>query len=213
VLKLHVPTHQSAYDYFREELKKKNDNCFGLSYGNIETYVLYWNFETYLSAISSALDILARIVGTAYDEQLPVSFNKLCSKQNLHGAVELLRKAKDNWVNRLRDYRDCFVHYTPVDTMLSIDAYEYNDGWQIRAKIPGNPNVRDISGFKSSRRYDLLRYSCAIYRHMTALDRSIGDAILKLYRANQYPKRIHNLFFVGKRDRALAEPLHSADSQ
>lgn len=206
-------TYLKAFEYFKKEHSKKSDNCFGLSYGNIETQALYWNFETYLSAICSALDILARIVGTAYDEQVPVSFNKLCSKRNLNGIVELLRKAKDRWVNRVKDYRDCFVHYTPVDTTLSISAFEYSDGWQIRAKIPSNPNIRDILGFKSGRRHDLLRYSCTVYRHMAALDRSVGNAILKLFKANQYPKRINNLFFVGKRDRSLAEPLRSADSQ
>ena len=33
------------------------------------------------------------------------------------------------WVNRMKDYRDCFVHYTPVDTMLSIRMVLRKAGW------------------------------------------------------------------------------------
>ena len=77
---------------------------------------IYWDFESFLSEIDIALDLLARIVGTFYKDQMPPSFNRLCKKQENEGPLYLLKKAQLGWVNRLKDYRDCFVHYTPVDT-------------------------------------------------------------------------------------------------
>ncbi|MCJ7730476.1 MAG: hypothetical protein MUO27_11455, partial [Sedimentisphaerales bacterium] len=162
---------------------------------------LYWEFESFLSAISSALDILARICGTAYQTETPVSFTKLCGKKLDHGPAPIMARAKSIWVDRLKDYRDCFIHYTPVDTILLLCCHQYSNGWQVYAKLPVNPNVRDIEGFRYKRGADVLRYSISVYRHFVALDKAIAQFLRKAYLNHQYPQRINNLFFVGKRTR------------
>lgn len=75
-------------------VKDWNENCFEVSVSNPITHQQYWGFEAYLMELNAALDLLARVVGVAYSEQTPVSFNKLCNKKTLQGPVEILRKAK-----------------------------------------------------------------------------------------------------------------------
>ena len=191
--------YQAAHIHFSHELQKRDENCFGMAYSNQQTYEIYWDFEAFLSAMNTALDLLARIVGTAYHEQTPPSFNKLCKRKNLNGPAVILKKAQKLWVSRMKDYRDCFVHYTPVDTLLSISAKQYSNGWEVRGKLPTNPNVRDILSFKFSRRVELMKYAIPVFKHMSALDSAVSKEIYRLYKANQFPKQINNLFFLGKR--------------
>lgn len=193
--------YQTFHALFAKELVSKGRDFLGMSISDRNAYEVYWDFESYLSAISSALDILARIIGTAYEDQTPVSFNKICAKTNLVGLVDILRRAKSLWVSRMKDYRDCFTHYTPVDTDLAMSLAQYSDGWQVRAKLPVNPNCRDILCFRYSQRVELLRYAISIYKHMSALDAAVAKEIRRLYKINEFPKRTHNLFFVGGRTR------------
>ena len=99
----------------------------------------------------------------------------------------------------MKDYRDCFVHYTPVDTELGIIARRYSNGWEIRCKLPINPNARDILGFKYNRQRELLRYIIFIFKNMNSLDKEIAYNIALLYKNGHFPVRIKNLFFLGKR--------------
>lgn len=191
--------YQAAHIYFSHEILKKDENCYAMAYSNQQTCEIYWDFEAFLSAMNTALDLLARIVGTAYYEQTPLSFNKLCNKKILNGPAVILKKAQKMWVSRMKDYRDCFIHYTPVDTILSISLRKYSNGWEIRGKLPTNPNVRDILGFKFSHRVELLRYAISIFKHISNLDSTVSKEIHKLYKTKQFPKRINNLFFLGKR--------------
>lgn len=191
--------YRTAHAYFTHELRKEGENYFKMAYSNQQTYETYWDFEAFLSAINTALDLLARIVGTAYHEQMPLSFNKLCNKKNLNGPANILKKAQKIWVSRMKNYRDCFIHYTPVDTFPDISANCYSYGWEVRGKLPTNPNIRDIFGFKFSRRVELLKYAISVFKHMCALDSAVSKEIYKLYKAKQFPKRVNDLFFLGKR--------------
>ena len=117
-----------------------------------------------------------------------------------------MKKAQRRWVSRLKDYRDCFVHYTPVDTLSMISLNQHDDGHEIRGKLPVNPNVREILGFRFSRRTELLRYACTVHKNMTALDRAVAREIARAFAKGEYPRRISNLFFVGRRERKQAAP-------
>ncbi len=194
--------YQAAHIYFSRKLQKIDKNCFGMSYSDQQSYEIYWDYEAFLSAVNTSLDLLARIVGTTYYEQMPLSFNKLCKKKNLNSTAVILKKAQKIWVSRMKDYRDCFVHYTPVDTLLSISVEQYSNGWEVRGKLPTNPNVRDIIGFKFSRRVELLKYAISVFKHTSVLDSTVSKEIYKLYKANQFPKQLNNLFFQGKRDKS-----------
>jgi hypothetical protein len=162
---------------------------------------VYWDFESYLSELSISLDLLARIVGPAFPQQSPLSFNKLCKQTGAHPLVRLFQNAHSRWVQRLKDYRDCFTHYTPVDTLLVVTLRKYSDQWEVRAKLPTNPNVREILEFRYSRRVELLTYVIRLYRHMLRFYDAVADTISNLYNHGDFPIRTARLFFSGRRER------------
>ena len=178
-----------------------DENCFEVSVSNPMTHQIYWDFEAYLMALNAALDLMARVVGVTYPDQTPVSFNKLCAKKSLNGPVEILRRAKKRWVDRFKDYRDCFVHYTPADNRVYADVIRIDNGFLLRCKLPTNPNIRTVEGFKYSRKVEILKYASTLYRHISALDKAVAKEIMKLYKAGEFPKRTKNLFFIGQRTR------------
>jgi hypothetical protein len=193
------------YEKFRSTVVQKikngevEENSFSFGESADFAYQIYWDFESYLSAINTAIDVLTRIVGTAYKEQLPPSFNKVCRKENLGGVILILQEAKQKWVSRLKDYRDCFVHYTPVDNLVFIESRLYSAGWEIRCKLPANPNTRDIMRFRFSRRNELLRYSLSVWKLMLKLDKDVASHILAEFNVGQYPQKTHGLFTTGVR--------------
>jgi hypothetical protein len=190
---------QIGADLAREAMR--NPSAVQIAVSNKLVYKIYWDFESFLSAINIALDLLARIVGTAYKEEMPPNFGRFCKKLGGVGPLRIMKKAQQRWVDRLKDYRDCFMHYTPVDTLLSISLVRGVNGFEIRGKLPVNPNVRDILGFRYSRRIELLKYACSVQRNMTALDRAVAKEIDRAFAKGEYPKRTSHLFFVGRRER------------
>jgi len=211
-LKFIYQRYQKAHDHFSAELLKADSNCFSMATFSIETLIVYWDFEAFLNAVSATLDVLARVVGTAFKEQTPPSFNKLCKKHELGGCIGILRTAQNQWVSRMKNYRDCFVHYTCVDTMLTFACNRYSDGFELRCRLPSNPNVRDIMGFRFSRRLDVLRYACSTYKNLLALDRAISRQISKDYQSGVFPKRTSNLFFLGTRMHTETSKKAAADN-
>jgi hypothetical protein len=85
--------------------------------------------------------------------------------------------------------------------MLSVALRKYQSGWELRAKLPVNPNVREILGFRYSRRVELMHYAVTIRKHMSGFDRAVAKTIWSLYRNRAFPLRKDHLFFVGRRIR------------
>lgn len=193
------------YKELHRELAAKigdDPSLLELSHGEQRVRRIYWDFESFLAEIGIALDLLARIAGTAYRDEMPPNFNRFCRKQ-IPGdkTLALFQAAQKEWVNRMKDYRDCFVHYTPVDTMLSIRMVRRKAGWETRCKIPSNPNEREILRFRFPLGVELLRYALSVRRSMRRLDRDIAAQIDKAYKSGLYPVRKHGLFSVGRRER------------
>ncbi len=163
---------------------------------------VYWDFESFLSHICVSVDLLTRVIGVAYKEQTAPSFSRFCKKAHPGDALSaILLRARDRWVTRAKDYRDCFVHYAPVDTLLVVSASQTAQGWELRAKLPVNPNAREITRFRFSRRVELLRYAIAVSRHMNALDAAVAHEIRRRYLVRLFPVRRDSLFGVGHRSR------------
>lgn len=193
------------YQELHRELAAKigdDPSLIELSQGELRVRRIYWDFESFLAEIGIALDLLARIAGTAYRDEMPPSFNRFCRKQIPDDKIlALFQAAQKAWVNRMKDYRDCFVHYTPVDTMLSIRMVRRKAGWETRCKIPSNPNEREVQRFRFPLRVELLRYALSVRRKMRRLDRDIATHIQAAYKSGLYPVRKHGLFSVGRRER------------
>ena len=108
-----------------ERAANSSDKTFEVATGNLSVDQLYWDFESYLSEVNVALDLLARVVGPAFKQESPPSFNRLCKQTQENPLLDIFRRAQRLWVRRLKDYRDCFMHYTPVDTMLTVNLRKY----------------------------------------------------------------------------------------
>ncbi len=148
-----------AYEYHRTQAEAelariKNADSFIESHHMASgrtpysTFAIYWDFESLLQAVSSALDIATRIVGTAYKGDTPPNFNRFCKTAPQSNLKEVFVAAKTRWVNKMKAYRDCFTHYTPVDTILSVNLVHYADVFELRAKLPINPESREILRFR-----------------------------------------------------------------
>jgi hypothetical protein len=203
--RLSASKHFSALSGTASRTRGKVDNdssLFELSQGEQRVHRIYWDFESFLAEIGIALDLLARIVGPAYRDEMPPNSNRFCRKQIPDDtSLALFQTAQQDWVNRMKDYRDCFVHYTPVDTMLSIRMVRRKAGWETRCKIPSNPNEREIMRFRFPLRAELLRYALSVRRRMRRLDKDIAAQIDTAYQSGLYPVRKHGLFSVGRRER------------
>lgn len=182
------------------DVSRSDGKVFECSVSDKRVQQVYWDFESFLSETSVALDLLARVIGPAFRQESPPSFNRLCKWVQSHPLLDLFRRAQGLWVDRMKNYRDCLTHYTPVDTLLTVCLRKYPDGWELRAKLPTNPNVREILGFRFSRRVELLRYAVSVHRHMWAFDKAVARALWKLYRLGDFPVRKDALFFVGRRE-------------
>ena len=192
----------SIYQAYQEAHRALSAKSLGdHSFSNVDVHKIYWDFEAYLNALGSALELAARITSTAYPEGAPVSFNKFCSKAPPGPFKDLFVTAQKRWVRRLKEYRDCFVHYTVTDTMLFFVVRTFSDGTELRARIPANPNARDIEAFRWSRRAELLRYALAQWRNLRAFDRALARLIAHSYELRTYPSKTSGLFFIGERQR------------
>lgn len=180
---------------------KSDGNCFSVAVGDQRVQQVYWDFESFLSEVCIALDLLARIVGPAFKQHTPLSFSRLCKVEDSHPLLDLFCTAQQRWVTRLKDYRDCFTHYTPVDTLLMVSADRRREGWRIRAKLPVNPNAREIEHFRFSWRVELLSYAINVHRRLVAFDRALASGVLALYKSGRFPVRTDSLLGVGQRER------------
>ncbi|MBA3353031.1 MAG: hypothetical protein H0U23_11545 [Blastocatellia bacterium] len=168
------------------------------SYSNRDVSPIYWDFESYLQAISSALDIVARVVGTAFKQDTPPNFNRFCKKAPDSELKDVFVRAQYRWVKRMKAYRDCFIHFTSIDTLLTVQIKRYSGVWQLRTKLPINPEARDIISFRYSRRVELLRYATTVWKHLAAFDRSVAKVLWRLYKQGSYPQKTSGLFFLGR---------------
>jgi hypothetical protein len=181
---------------------RTSPDAFSVGIGDARVAQIYWDFESFLIECCIALDLLARVVGPAFSNETPPSFSRLCKRSQVsHPLLVTFRQSKAKWIDRLKDYRDCFTHYTPVDTVLNVSLNRYKNGWEQRARIPINPNVREILGFRFNRRVELWRYARVTWLRMTRLDQVAARQLAHLHAAGAFPVRLSGLFFVGRRER------------
>jgi hypothetical protein len=170
--------------------------------GHLITH-LYWEFEALLNAMSAALDVLSRLCGLEFSEQTPISLNNFSKKKDLMGTAAIFREERGKWIDQMKDLRDCFVHYTPIDSIPYLTFYRTPKKWKVYAKLPVNPNVRIADQFKFSRRLDVLKYSLELFAKFVDLDDRVAKYLDALHGNGQFPKRKDNLFNLGQRTRSV----------
>jgi hypothetical protein len=183
----HVKTQELLSGEFKQSVEE--DTFLGYSYSNRMVLPIYWDFESYLQAVSSTLDVTARIAGTAFKQGAPHSFNRFC-KRAPDGVLKVVfLRAHHRWVERMKTYRDCFVHHTPIDTLLTMQIESYSDVFELRGSLPVNPEVHDILLFRYSRRVELLKYAITVWRHLAAFDRAVAKIVLATVQEGTLPRK------------------------
>lgn len=175
-------------------------NIIDISISNEKTNILYWEFESLLSSANISIDVMTRIISPSIKNQLPPTFNKACKFNRENNEIlEYFKTIKNEWVDTLKSYRDCFTHYAIPDTLLSVTAINKDSKFFIYAKIPTNPDVRDITCFKFDDEIDVLSYSLQLHQKLISFDKTVSELIQNLYQQNKFIIRTSNLFSVGKK--------------
>jgi hypothetical protein len=189
----------SAHERASKDLEDAPPEQFGYSFSDQSCLVTHWEFEGFLNAAGAALDVIARLVGPAYTENTPPSFSKLCKKTHLTGYADDLRDAEERWVKKMKSYRDCFVHYTPSDTLLKFSTTFRGDKSYLIFQIPVNPDSRDITMFRWSINKDLLRTAIDFRKKIHSLDKKIGIRMTNDHSNSLFPLRCGHLLRIGRR--------------
>ena len=107
-----LETIAQLYRELHRELAAKiteDVNLFEVSQSDRRVQRIYWDFESFLTEIGISLDLMARIAGAAYKNEMPPSFSRFCRKPASGDAiVTLFQAAQTRWINDRKDYRDCF---------------------------------------------------------------------------------------------------------
>ena len=182
-----------------EDLSSAPVEQFGQAFGDRTCSLVHWEFEALLNAAGASLDVIARLIGPAYSENTPVSFSRFCKKKHLSGYADDLRQAEEQWVTKLKSYRDCFVHYTPSDTLLMFSTVNRRNKAHLHFRVPVNPDSRDITLFRWSVNRDLLRTAIEFRRRIHALDKKLATRMKKDHRLKLFPIRRGHLLQIGRR--------------
>ena len=73
---------------------------------------------------------------------------------------DILEESWQVYGERLTDYRDCIIHYTPIDFgMSTANMHKLDDGiWSVMMRIPDNPETKSKSAFTFAKGLDALTY-------------------------------------------------------
>ena len=179
-------------------LKDRPDSVDSLSTKALQTY---WDFDACLVAVSTALDVLTRVAGTAYEGDKSPTFGKFCKKnKDTLGVAKYIVNAKTSWVDRFKTYRDCLVHFTCSTQYHSFTAeLQSVDEYKLRCVLPDNPNQREMLRFTHSNGEDVYVFAANCLNNLHELESKVAEKLLEDYQNEEYPKQTKRLFTLGKR--------------
>jgi len=73
--------YEDAHKRLSKAIEQDTPDQFGQAFTDMSCNITHWEFESLLNAAGASLDIIARLVGPAYQENSPPSFSKLCKKK------------------------------------------------------------------------------------------------------------------------------------
>lgn len=149
---------------------------------------IMYNFEDYLTAIRSSLDVLTKICLPAYRQSMPRTYNDFCRSKELSGPHLLFKNASNEWANKLIAYRDHCIHYSPFDNLPSkAELIKNGRYWEVFVRIPDNPEARSTSKFTYNDNIDILKYSIDTFSKYRNFEDSVSWELYSLYKKGQYP--------------------------
>jgi hypothetical protein len=164
-------------------------------------YEVYWDFESYLTTMSTSLDILTIMCRPAFKQETPSTFTQFCKwipkNENPNEPYLILKSARDEWASKMKAYRVQAVHYTPLNKDASlVSLNELGERFEFLIRLPDPDSIPEKDLLKEKAWYftynnniDLLKYSIDVFNKLTTLEKTIASEFLKLYENGEYPKK------------------------
>ncbi len=122
----------------------------------------YFELDALLTAARRAYDTSRYVLWSAFGSNKPGVPSNFTQTLPACGKLpsELREKSWWNYGERLTDYRDCIIHYTPIDFgMGSATMHKLAGGvWSVMMRIPDNPETNSRSAFTFTKGLDALTY-------------------------------------------------------
>lgn len=144
----------------------------------------YYEFDALIAKARRTYDCLAAVLWFVFERhmsQCPGNFAKaLAAYKSVPEDLRLrLKSSWDRFGSKLKDYRDCVMHYVPVDAHHGTAWTErLNCGvWSVMIRIPDNPEVRRRAKFTYQLNLDALDYGWELANELTEVIELVATAI------------------------------------
>lgn len=178
---------------FSDSLKKypNTRNISGLMAEQV-----YWDFEDYLAAMRSLLDIYIMLCRAASSApgSFPSSFsvlkerdsNKVRELVKLTTLYPILKDAYNSWAKEMIDYRNFYMHYAPFEEVHSTRVIVSESMLKINHRLPDSLKVKNLK-FEYYKNKDVFEYSIEIFRKNDELQSALANEICSLNLLGNYP--------------------------
>lgn len=138
------------------------------TYTSSETAAAWYELDALLTAARRTYDATRFLLWQAFGsgDSVPRNFIRAvraCTKLPPHLRAELQRSWTTN-CEKLTDYRDCLMHYAPLNPGMAEARMTRVDGrtWTMSALLPDNPETKSAERFTFARRLDALAYGWSV---------------------------------------------------
>lgn len=147
-------------------------------------YDLYFEFDSLLSKARRSLDRLGTIAWMHYPppkgRALPNSFKDQLRDLRTSMPSEVFQKLDSFWQSsgrKLKDYRDCAHHFTPLDVLGCSATVKRgtHSAFTVHAPIPDNPSARSRKAFVYKQELDALTYGWETANEVLGLYQALAD--------------------------------------
>lgn len=143
----------------------------------------YYEFDAWLSSAIRVYDTSRYILWDAYrgTGSMPSSFDRVIeTAKGIPG--DLKQRLEQSWLTygaRIKAYRDCIHHYSPLDFGMSTARATALSGliWSTQMHIPDNPEARSKTNFRFDNRLDALTFAWVGTVEVVTLVSEIIEAI------------------------------------
>jgi hypothetical protein len=144
----------------------------------------YYELDALLTATRRAYDASRYILWNIFGPKkgnVPSNFRKTlpeCRKL----PPELRETLEQSWQShgeQLTEYRDCIIHYAPIDFGLGTASMEKLAGgaWSVRMRIPDNPEVKSQAKFTFAKGLDALTYGWELTNEIVCIATAVMNAV------------------------------------
>jgi hypothetical protein len=160
--------------------------------GNVHRTPIYYEVDAFLTAGRGWYETLRRLVWKHYGKSdRPQSFSKML---NCAGVLppDYLTTLRDSWTqhgSRLTEYRDCLMHYDPLDDGgKTAWLNRWNGNWGVTVTLPSNAASRSRRDFGFATGPDVLSYAHTLLCHFLEVAEATDQLpAVAAHRAKPYP--------------------------